>query len=78
MSQVTVKMTTPPVIVECSGALTTTMAVTMALISVGLAAASGQHDVVPPPLIPRDTSRGVVSPVTVPHQLLKSQVPSQA
>ena len=55
--------------VVCSSAWITTIFVTVAVTSVRWAAAMGQHDVVlPPPLIPMDTIRGVVSLATVPQQ----------
>ena len=61
MSDVTVTTTTPHVTVICSSVLTLATTVAVHRISVGLAVASGQHDVVlPPPLILRDTMRGVI------------------
>ena len=67
VSQVTATTATPPVTVVCSGALPITLTVTIAPISVGLAA-SGQYDVVlSPKLILRDTMRGSVGLATVPQ-----------
>ena len=69
MSQVTVANTTPSGAVVCSGSSTITMTITMAYISMELAAALDQHDVVQlPPLTPRDTIRGVVCLNTMPQQ----------
>ena len=75
MSDVTLTTTTPPVIVLCSDALITNLTVTIAPTSVGLLATLGQHSaVLLPPLIPRDTMRGVVGLATVPQQHPQSQI----
>ena len=69
ISYVTVTNFTLFVTVMCSGVLNTTVIVTMAPTYVGLAAVSGQHDVVlPPPLIWRDTIRSVVCLTTMSQQ----------
>ena len=64
MCQVTVMTTSSPVTTVHSGALSSTMTVTMTPIHVGLVAV-GQYDVVLlPPLILRDTMSGVVGLTT--------------
>ena len=74
-----VTTTTPPVIVVCSRALTTPSTFMMAVTTVGLSATQDQQDVVlPPPLILRDTIRGVVNLITVPQQHTQSKIFSQA
>ena len=78
VSQANMTVTIPPVIVVCIWASTTTMTVTVVLISERQAGASGQHGVLPPPLIPRDTVRSVAHLVTVSQQQTQSQMPSQA
>ena len=77
MSQVTASPASPPLTVECSRVLTTT--ITLVPSAVDLPTLD-QHDVVlPPQLIPRDTVRGSVYLVTVPQQKQpQSQMPSQA
>ena len=65
MSEVTTTTTTPPVTFMCSRASPSTINVTMASTSVGLAA-SGQHDVVlSPQFILMDTMRSSVGLATV-------------
>ena len=69
MCQGTVTTITPPVTVVCSSATVTTMTLTIAPVPMQLASASVQHDVaLPPPLILRDTIRGVAGLTTMPHQ----------
>ena len=79
MCQVTVTTTTSPVTVSCSSASTTTITVTMAPTFMVLASALGQHDIVlTPPIIPRDTVRGVVDLYIVLHEQPQFQMLSQA
>ena len=78
MSQATLTTTTPPVTFVYSSASTKTTTVTMAPTSLGQTAALYQHDVLPSPLILRDTIRGLVGLATVLQQHPQSQMPSQA
>ena len=77
MVQATEIATTPPVIVVCSGAWATTMMVTIASTSMGLAADLGKHDVVLP-LIPRYSMRAIVDLSMMSEQQAQSQISSQA
>ena len=77
VSQATVTTTTPPVTSVCSGA--STMTVSVAPTSKGLAAALAKNDVVlQPPLIMADTVKGVVGLATMLLQEPQSKMPSQA
>ena len=78
MYDVAVTTTTPPVKVVSFQCINHNYNLYSGFHFHGLDAASGRYDVVlPPPLILRDTIRGVVGLATVPQQQPQSQMPSQ-
>ena len=76
-STTTAMTTTSLFTVVYSGMSSLLSMVTMAPSLMGLPATSGQHDVVPPPLLTLRNSGGDVGPATVPQQQPPSQMPLQ-
>ena len=77
-STTTAMTTTPPMTVVSSGTSSLLSMVTMTPSLMGLPVASGQHDVILPPLLTPRHSGGVACLATVQQQQPPSQMPLQA